>query len=165
MNGIIPQGRALDWSRSSDFSQVRFANPLFPCSAAEPRGMKPCFPFAHSGMNKFTPLISLGNQACKSGEFRLQLPGLSLCKNTDVTNTPVEVPIESEATCLGAAIIEAVDDGFDDGLYNSFENTVEEVIQKNRRFNPNHNKAMKKNYQKFNALYTAALEVERTYPS
>ena len=23
--------------------------------------MKPCFPGAHSGMNKFTPLISLGN--------------------------------------------------------------------------------------------------------
>ena len=32
-----------------------------PCSAAEPRDMKPCFPGAHSGMNKFTPLISLGN--------------------------------------------------------------------------------------------------------
>ncbi len=48
-----------------------------PCSATEPQGMKPCFPCAHSDqgsyrrreprndpdrMNKFTPLISLGNK-------------------------------------------------------------------------------------------------------
>ncbi len=76
----------------------------------------------------------------------------------DVTNTPIEVPKESEATCLGAAIIGAVDDG----LYNSFENAVEEVIQKNRRFNPNHTHTMKKSHQKFNALYDAALRMERS---
>ena len=28
----------------------------------KPRGIKPCFPCAHSGLNKFTPLISLGNK-------------------------------------------------------------------------------------------------------
>ena len=28
----------------------------------KPRGIKPCFPCAHSGMNKFTPLIPLGNK-------------------------------------------------------------------------------------------------------
>ncbi len=76
----------------------------------------------------------------------------------DVTNTPIEVPIEIEATCLGAAIIGAVDDG----LYKSFENAIEEVIQKNRRFNPNHTPTMKKNHQKFNALYDAALRMERS---
>ena len=50
-------------------------------------GIKPCFPCAHSGMNKFTPLISLGNKTEKN------YPGVEslycYCNNSTEANIPV----------------------------------------------------------------------------
>ena len=42
----------------------------------KPQGIKPCFPRAHSGMNKFTPLISLRNE--KEGRKTIVIPLLCI---------------------------------------------------------------------------------------
>lgn len=71
----------------------------------------------------------------------------------DITGLPVLVPEESEAACLGAAMIAAVGSG----SYKSLEEAASLCVRFNARYEPRGNYNEK--YARFNRLYDAALSI------
>ena len=73
----------------------------------------------------------------------------------DITGIPVCVPEESEAACLGSAMIAAVSDG----RFDSLESAAEHCVRIARRFEPSADYDLK--FARFNRLYEASLEVAK----
>ncbi|MEA4966100.1 MAG: FGGY family carbohydrate kinase [Oscillospiraceae bacterium] len=75
----------------------------------------------------------------------------------DITGLPVVVPAEKEAACLGAAMIAAVSDG----RFPSYRAAADACAPMSRRYEPRGLPVYEAKYQKFLALYDAALRVAR----
>ncbi len=72
----------------------------------------------------------------------------------DITGLPILIPAEKEAACLGAAIIAAVSgDAFE-----SFEKATEK-IEIIKRYEPCSSEEIAEKYRKFNALYSATINI------
>ncbi len=75
----------------------------------------------------------------------------------DITGLPVRIPGEKEAACLGAAMIAAVAAG----EFPSFAAAAEYCTSFSHTYEPNPTERLEKKFQKFQALYTACLEIAR----
>lgn len=75
----------------------------------------------------------------------------------NITGLPVVIPAEKEAACLGAAIIAAVCEG----VFCDYAAAAEACVSFTRRFEPSETAKFEKKYQRFCALYDAALKVAR----
>lgn len=75
----------------------------------------------------------------------------------NITGLPVVIPEEKEAACLGAAIIGAVSEG----VFADYAAAAEACVSFTKRFEPTDSAKFEKKYQKFCALYDAALKVTR----
>lgn len=75
----------------------------------------------------------------------------------DVTGIPVEVPDQSEAACLGTAIIAAVAAG----AYRSYEEATGAAVRIRRRFLPRQSGHLTRKYRQFEALYKAMAAIQR----
>lgn len=75
----------------------------------------------------------------------------------DITGIPVEIPVQKEAACLGAAMIGAVAAK----AYPSYQAAAESVVRMERRFVPRANPLYQRKHRQFLALYDAMLSVRR----
>ena len=73
----------------------------------------------------------------------------------NITGLPVRVPAESEAACLGAAMIAAVNDE----KYADYAEAFEHCVRMKRVFLPEVGKSMGRKYLRFMTLYDASLKV------
>ncbi len=75
----------------------------------------------------------------------------------DITGIPVEIPMEKEAACLGAAMIGAVAAG----EYRTYRAAADAVVRMERRFVPAESEQHARKHRQFVALYDAMLAVRR----
>ena len=75
----------------------------------------------------------------------------------DITGLPVRIPREKEAACLGAAMIAAVADG----AFPSYEAAAASCTAFTCTYEPHPTEELESKYQKFQALYTAALAIAK----
>ena len=75
----------------------------------------------------------------------------------DITGLPVRIPKEKEAACLGAAIIA----GVSDGRFADFEAAATECVTMVQEYKPNPTSRTERKYQRFCALYDAALNINK----
>ena len=73
----------------------------------------------------------------------------------DITGLPVRIPRESEAACLGAAIIAAVSSG----RFTSYEEAAKECVSFVKEYAPRADVYEETQYKRFCALYDAALKI------
>ena len=75
----------------------------------------------------------------------------------DITGLPVRIPKEKEAACLGAAIIA----GVSDGRFADYEAAATECVAMVQEYSPNPTPRLERKYQRFCALYDAALKISQ----
>ncbi len=75
----------------------------------------------------------------------------------DITGLPVIVPAETEAACLGAAIIAA----WNDGLYPDLTTAAKAIVKTARQYEPSGDARTEQLYKRFVKLYDAALVIAR----
>ncbi|MBQ7340658.1 MAG: hypothetical protein IJW41_00605 [Oscillospiraceae bacterium] len=75
----------------------------------------------------------------------------------DITGLSVNVPKEQEAACLGAAMIA----GVSDGRFADYAEAAKHCVSMAACYAPQKSEFLEKKYQKFCALYKAALEIAR----
>lgn len=106
---------------------------------------KNCEQMAKNGV-KVDSIIATGGGAKSALWCQLQ---------ADITGLPVRIPAESEAACLGAAIIAAVSSG----RFTSFEDAANTCVSFVKEYTPNSNAKNETKYKRFCALYDAALKI------
>ncbi len=106
---------------------------------------KNCEKIQKSG-TKLTHIIATGGGAKSPVWCQLQ---------ADATALPVVIPEEKEAACLGAAMLAAVSDG----RFCSYRAAADACVKLGKTYSPAAD--LEKKYQKFCALYRAALEIAR----
>ncbi|MBR0466282.1 MAG: hypothetical protein IJJ40_02160 [Clostridia bacterium] len=106
---------------------------------------KNCEQMSDNGV-KVESIIATGGGAKSSLWCQLQ---------ADITGLPVRIPAESEAACLGAAIIAAVASG----KYASYEEAGKDCLSFVKEYTPCKKDYQEKKYKRFCALYDAALKI------
>ena len=106
---------------------------------------KNCEKITENGV-KLNTIIATGGGAKSAYWCQLQ---------ADITGIPVSIPAEKEAACLGAAMIAAANSG----RFASLQEAADKCVQMTTSYQPRKLDRFEKKYQRFCALYDAALKI------